>query len=30
LQVIAGICDFMQRRSLKDVHEITGNVQVAK
>ena len=30
LQVIAGIRDFMQKRSIKDVREITGSVQVGK
>jgi dihydroorotate dehydrogenase (NAD+) catalytic subunit len=30
LQVIAGIREFMQKRNIKDVREITGSVQVAK
>jgi dihydroorotate dehydrogenase (NAD+) catalytic subunit len=30
LQVIGGICEFMQKRGIKDVREITGSVQTAK
>jgi dihydroorotate dehydrogenase (NAD+) catalytic subunit len=30
LQVIAGISDFMQKRNINDVREITGSVQTAK
>jgi dihydroorotate dehydrogenase (NAD+) catalytic subunit len=30
LQVIAGIREFMQKRGIKDVREITGSVQTAK
>jgi len=30
LQVIAGLREFMRRKNLKDVREITGSVQVAK
>jgi hypothetical protein len=30
LQVIAGIREFMERKKISDVGEITGSVQVAK
>jgi hypothetical protein len=30
LQVIAGLREFMQRKNLKDVREITGSVQAGK
>ena len=30
LQAIAGIREFMQKRGIKDVREITGSVQTAK
>jgi len=30
LQVIAGLREFMQRKNLKDVREITGSVQTVK